>query len=70
MIHEHKRKLPIDVVRNALFKLYANFGEDCIAHGQTKKAIRNFFIAWQNKPTSIVPFKKAAKAVLQWAKGQ
>ena len=70
MIHEHKRKLPIDVVRIALFKLYANFGEDCIAHGQTKKAIRNFFIAWQNKPTSIVPFKKAAKAVLQWAKGQ
>ncbi|MFI5186238.1 MAG: glycosyltransferase [Chitinophagales bacterium] len=65
MIRLHKRKLPSDIVREALFKLYINFGEDCLLHKERKKAIKKFFNAWLNKPASIVPLKKTAKAVLQ-----
>jgi len=65
MIQQHKRKLPSRVVHEALFKLYINFGEDCLLNKKRKMAIKKFFYAWLNKPFSIVPFKKTVKAVLQ-----
>jgi Glycosyltransferases involved in cell wall biogenesis len=68
MIHEYESKLPPGVARTALFKLYVNFGEDYLAHKNTVQAIKKFFLAWKNKPVSVVPFKKTAKAVLRWAK--
>src|SRR5437016_11412256 len=69
MIHEYQGKLPDAIAREALFRLYANFGEDCLQHKKRGKAIANFFLAWKNKPLSIAPFKKSAKAVLQWIGG-
>ena len=68
-IHEYQGKLPDTIAREALFRLYANFGEDCLQHNESRKAIVNFFLAWKNKPLSIAPFKKTAKAVLQWIGG-
>ena len=68
MIREYEAKLPPGVVRTALFKLYVNFGEDYLARKKTGQAIKKFFLAWKNKPASVVPFKKTAKAVLRWAK--
>lgn len=65
MIGLYKKELPGSVVHEALFKLYINFGEDCLSHSQRKKAIRKFLLAWKNKPLSIIPAKKMSKAVLQ-----
>lgn len=65
LIRKHKKKLPASVVHEAFFKLYINFGEDCLSHVQRKKAIKKFFLAWKNKPLSIAPLKKVSKGVLQ-----
>src|SRR6185295_1641910 len=67
MIRLYRKKLPGPVVREALFKLYINFGEDCLSHSQRKKGIKKFMLAWRNKPLSIIPAKKICKAFLQWA---
>jgi ADP-heptose:LPS heptosyltransferase/GT2 family glycosyltransferase len=66
MIRLYKKNLPRSVVREARFRLYINFGEDCLSHSQQSKAIRKFLLAWKNKPLSIVPGKKTGKAFLQW----
>ena len=66
MIRLYKKQLPGSVVHDALFKLYINFGEDCLSHSQRQKAIKKFFLAWKHKPLSIVPSKKTGKAFLQW----
>ena len=65
LIELYKKKLPAPVVREALFKLYVNFGEDWLLHKERKKAIKYFFYAWKNRPFSIVPLKKTAKGILQ-----
>ena len=56
------------IIRNALFRVYINFGEDCLQHKEHAKAIRNFFNAWRKKPFSIVPLKKGVKAILYYFK--
>jgi glycosyltransferase involved in cell wall biosynthesis len=70
MIHSYKKDLPSKIVKQALFKLYINFGEDCLLHKERKRAIENFFQAWRNKPFNIVPLKKTSKTVLQWMKNK
>lgn len=47
-----------------LFRLYINFGEDCLQHGERKKATGHFMNAWKNRPASIVPLKKTIKTFL------
>jgi len=66
MIRLHKKALPRSVVHEALFKLYINFGEDCLSHSQQRSAIGKFLFAWKNRPISIVPAKKISKAILHW----
>ena len=65
LIGLYKKKLPASVVREALFKLYINFGEDCLSHKERRKSIKYFFYAWKNRPLTIIPLKKTAKGVLQ-----
>ncbi|MBK7307258.1 MAG: glycosyltransferase family 2 protein [Chitinophagaceae bacterium] len=65
----HARKLiPALEVRKSLFKLYINYGEKCLRINQRGKAIKNFVRAWTNKPFSIIPVRKTAKAVLSFLK--
>lgn len=66
LISVHKKELPAAIRREAFFRLYVNFGEDCFAHGKKPEAIKNFFRAWRNKPLSIVPIKKSVKGLLKW----
>jgi len=66
MIGSYKKELPGSVVNQALFKLYINFGEDCLSHSQRQNAIKKFLLAWKNKPFSVVPAKKISKSFLQW----
>src|SRR5437773_1573589 len=65
LIQTYKRDLPVKIVRHALFRLYINFGEDCLLYKEKKKAIQHFFNAWKNRPYSIVPLKKTGKAIIQ-----
>jgi hypothetical protein len=60
-----KKKIPASAAREGLFKLYINFGETCLQKKYKAKAISNFLNAWINKPFSIIPIKKTAKAILQ-----
>ncbi len=62
------KQIPASAAREALFKLYINFGEKCLQKKQREKAIKNFLKAWKNKPFSIIPVKKTAKAVLSYLK--
>ena len=65
MIKNYKDQLPPKIVREAFFKLYINFGEDCLSRNKKAMAIKNFFVAWRNKPLSIVPLKKTVKVFLK-----
>jgi ADP-heptose:LPS heptosyltransferase len=64
MIKNYRDQLPPKIVREAFFKLYINFGEDCLTRNKKTMATKNFFVAWKNKPFSIVPLKKTAKVFL------
>ena len=68
MIHDFENRLPRGIARDALFRLYVNFGEDYLARRNPKHAIMKFLRAWRNKPASVVPFKKIAKSILHWLK--
>jgi glycosyltransferase involved in cell wall biosynthesis len=65
IIQSYKKDLPAKIARDALFRLYINFGEDCLLYKERKKAIQHFLSAWKNKPYSIVPLKKTGKAIMQ-----
>lgn len=66
--YKKKKALPAKPAADALFRLYINFGESYLKHKNKAAAIRNFLKAWMNKPFSIVPLKKTAKAVLSYFK--
>jgi len=57
MIRAYEKELPAEVAKQALFRLYMNFGEDYLLHKEKAKAMRQFFIAWKNKPFSFIPIK-------------
>jgi glycosyltransferase involved in cell wall biosynthesis len=64
IIQLYEKFLPPEVVSDAYFRLYINFGEQYLQRAKNRKAISKFFKAWRKKPLSIVPLKKTAKAVL------
>ena len=66
--YQTKKMLPAAIAAEALFNLYINFGEKCLLYKKRKIAIINFLKAWTNKPFSIIPLKKIAKAVLSFIK--
>jgi hypothetical protein len=63
--YQNKKHLPVQIAKDALFRLYINYGEKSLLYKKRKKAMTNFYKAWTNKPFSIVPLKKMAKAVLK-----
>lgn len=69
IIKLYEKNLEPFIVKEALYKLYINFGESCLKHKEIVKAIRKFLIAWNYKPLSMVPVKKIAKAILRYIKG-
>ncbi|HMI79393.1 MAG TPA: glycosyltransferase family 2 protein [Ferruginibacter sp.] len=66
--YKNKKHLPSKIAKDALFRLYINYGEKCLLYKKRKMAIRIFLKAWANKPFSIVPLKKTGKAVLRYLK--
>lgn len=63
-----KKHIPSSAAKEALFKLYINFGEKCLKKKLHGKAVKNFLKGWTNKPFSIAPVKKTAKVVLSFFK--
>ncbi|MEP7236599.1 MAG: glycosyltransferase family A protein [Ferruginibacter sp.] len=63
-----KKLIPVPAAKEALFKLYINFGETCLRKKLKHKAVKNFLKAWSNKPFSIIPVKKTGKAILNLLK--
>ena len=63
-----RKQISATEAKAALFKLYINFGETCLKRRLATKAMKNFFKAWANKPLSIIPIKKTAKAVFYFFK--
>lgn len=61
---QKNKLIPASLAKEALFKLYINFGENYLRLRQQRNAIRKFWKAWESRPYSIVPFKKTGKAVL------
>ena len=70
IIRENKNLLPPAIYKNALFRLYINFGEKNLFYDQTGKALSNFLYAWRQKPFSIIPLKKIAKTMIYFLKGK
>jgi len=64
MIRAYEKELPAEVAKQALFRLYMNFGEDYLLHKERKKALIIFFKGWKKKPVSIIPLKKIGKAII------
>ncbi len=59
-------KVPSPIAKEALFKLYMNYGEKCLKYRQRGKAIKKFWKGWLYRPFSIVPGKKIIKSILQF----
>lgn len=67
-MYRNKKQIAVPEANKALFKLYINFGEKCLKKELRGKAIRQFLKAWINKPFSIIPAKKMAKAIVLYFK--
>lgn len=70
MISSYKNSLPKKIVTDSLFRSYLNFGEKCLKYKKRGKAISSFFSAWKQKPFSILPLRKSAKAIIYFLKGK
>jgi glycosyltransferase involved in cell wall biosynthesis len=64
LIHQYEGELPKNVVREALFRIFINFGENYLKRREQRKAIGKFLTAWKYKPMNIVPTKKIIKALI------
>ena len=65
LINSYKDALPAEIRKNALFKSYINGGEKYLMVKKPKKALSLFLKAWQQKPLSIIAYRKMAKAIIR-----
>ena len=63
LIKEYEDRLPRQLLKNAFYRLYMNFGEDYARHEEKGNALKKFFTAWKYRPLSISPFKKSWKTI-------
>jgi glycosyltransferase involved in cell wall biosynthesis len=61
--YRDKALLKEGIAREALFRVYLNYGEKCLRYGQRSKARRIFLKAWGLRPFSIVGLRKVIKAL-------
>ena len=68
MILSYKKNLPSKILTDCLFRSHINFGEKCLRYKMSSHAINSFISAWKQKPFSIMPYKKIAKALISYLK--
>lgn len=62
----HRRGLvPARDARDALFRLFINYGEKYLYFQEPIPAAGRFLKAWQQRPLSVVPFKKLGKCLVR-----
>lgn len=62
-IQMYAKSTDTKIIKDAFYRLYINYGEDCLKKGERKNAVQNFFKAWRYKPYSIIPLKKTVKSM-------
>lgn len=62
--YRKKKALAPELAREALFRLYLRYGQSCDSRKRKGKALEKFWLAWLNKPLSIVPLKKSLRLIL------
>ena len=62
--YRKRNQVPPATGREALFKLFINYGEKCLTYNQRRKATNKFWKSWAYQPFSIIPAKKIAKVLL------
>ena len=70
MIRSYKGSIPARVYKDALSRSHINLGEKYLKHRNRRKAIQQFFKAWNKKPFTIIPLRKIAKTMLYLLKGK
>ena len=65
LIKSYRNRLPGNIYRNALHQLYINYGEKWLALRSKHYARQQFFLAWKQKPLSIIPLRKLMKTILK-----
>ncbi len=64
IIQNYKQELPRQVLNDAMYRLYINFGEDCLSRNKKAMSVYNFCKAWKYHPFSFSPAKKIIKAIM------
>lgn len=64
LAYKKEKLLPSKLAHDTMFRMNINSGEKYLRYRHYTKAIKKFLKAWQNKPMSLVPLKKTAKALL------
>ncbi len=62
--YKRSKLISAGLLKRSLFRLYINYGDKCLLYKREGQAIRNFLKAWAQKPLSLVPLKKSARAIL------
>jgi len=72
LIRSYKNKKMLDAksTRAILFRSHIHFGEKCISEKRLGRSLHSFYLAWKQKPLSIIPLKKTAKAFIQYLKNK
>lgn len=60
----YKKEVPAMILKEWLFRSHIRFGDECLQYSQVPTALREFFLAWKQKPLSIIPMKKMIKSAL------
>lgn len=63
IIQSYKTRIPPKIATGAFFRLYINFGEECLVNKKRRKALKCFLKAWKIKPLSITPIRKIGKTL-------
>lgn len=66
--YKNNNQLPDAIARDSLFRAHINFGEKYLSLDKKRKAFSQFFLAWKNKPLSIIPLRKIGKTLLRYFK--
>lgn len=61
--YRNKGMISSALSKHARYRLYINWGEKCLLYKKGKTAMSRFVKAWVNKPFSMIPARKIAKAI-------
>jgi glycosyltransferase involved in cell wall biosynthesis len=64
IIRSYKDIVPPEIINDALFRAYINWGEESLKNKKMLHSMHQFLKAWTIKPFSFIPLKKTARLAL------